>query len=111
MRPAQDSLTKASLSDTRFTMKMLKKMQVENIKSVCVSDKAAADFNEHASLYLKRTAWAGNVRLLLLQIDEDLDSDNTNVVLELVQARARRDSGHVPRKPRAHYGDAQQPPF
>lgn len=43
-------------------MKMLKKLQVENIPSFTVSDRAAADFQEHAALYLQRTAWAGNVR-------------------------------------------------
>ncbi|KAM0751744.1 FAD/NAD-P-binding domain-containing protein [Meredithblackwellia eburnea MCA 4105] len=45
---------------TRYAMKFLKKLQTEGIKTFTVKDKAAADFNEHAALYLKRTAWAGN---------------------------------------------------
>ncbi|KIK70801.1 hypothetical protein GYMLUDRAFT_184786 [Collybiopsis luxurians FD-317 M1] len=46
-------------SMTRCFMKILRKMQTENILSMQVKDKAADDFNEHRELYLKRTAWAG----------------------------------------------------
>ncbi|KAF5385429.1 hypothetical protein D9757_005446 [Collybiopsis confluens] len=44
---------------TRCLLKILRKMQTENIVSMQVKDKAADDFNEHRELYLKRTAWAG----------------------------------------------------
>ncbi|KAJ7771566.1 FAD/NAD-P-binding domain-containing protein, partial [Mycena metata] len=36
-----------------------RKMQMENIKSIKVKDKAADDFNEHQELFMKRTAWVG----------------------------------------------------
>ncbi|KAJ7184393.1 FAD/NAD-P-binding domain-containing protein [Mycena filopes] len=45
--------------DTSAFMKIIKKMQMENIKSVKVKDKAADDFNEHRELFLQRTAWVG----------------------------------------------------
>jgi hypothetical protein len=41
-------------------MKIIKKMQIENIKSIKIKDKAADDYNEHRELYVKRTAWVGN---------------------------------------------------
>ncbi|THV00416.1 FAD/NAD-P-binding domain-containing protein [Dendrothele bispora CBS 962.96] len=44
---------------TRCFMKIIKKMQTENILSVTIKDRAADDFNEHRELYLKRTAWSG----------------------------------------------------
>lgn len=46
---------------TRCAMSMVKKMQTECIAKMEVSPKAVADFNEHAALYLQRTAWAGQV--------------------------------------------------
>lgn len=48
---------------TRCVMSMVKKMQVECITKMEVSPKAVADFNEHAALYLQRTAWAGQVSI------------------------------------------------
>ncbi|KAJ6488487.1 FAD/NAD-P-binding domain-containing protein [Mycena vitilis] len=44
---------------TSAFMKIIKKMQRENIKSMKIKDKAADDFNEHRELYVKRTAWVG----------------------------------------------------
>ncbi|KAJ6582825.1 FAD/NAD-P-binding domain-containing protein [Mycena sp. CBHHK59/15] len=40
-------------------MKILKKMQTENIKAIKIKDKAADDYNEHRELYVQRTAWVG----------------------------------------------------
>ncbi|KAK0246370.1 FAD/NAD-P-binding domain-containing protein [Armillaria nabsnona] len=40
-------------------MKILKKMQMENITTMTINSKAVDDFNEHRELYLKRTAWSG----------------------------------------------------
>ncbi|KAJ7226314.1 hypothetical protein C8J57DRAFT_1252736 [Mycena rebaudengoi] len=40
-------------------LKMIKKMQRENITSVTIKDKAADDFQEHQEMYVKRTAWIG----------------------------------------------------
>ncbi|KAJ7677213.1 FAD/NAD-P-binding domain-containing protein [Mycena rosella] len=41
-------------------MKIIKKMQMENITAIKIKDKAADDYNEHRELYVKRTAWVGN---------------------------------------------------
>lgn len=43
---------------TSSFMQIIRKHQIENITSMTVKPKAAADFAEHARLYLKRTAWA-----------------------------------------------------
>ncbi|KAJ7243363.1 FAD/NAD-P-binding domain-containing protein [Mycena haematopus] len=45
---------------TSAFMKIIKKMQTENIKAIRIKHKAADDFNEHRELYVKRTAWVGN---------------------------------------------------
>ncbi|KAJ7349078.1 FAD/NAD-P-binding domain-containing protein [Mycena albidolilacea] len=44
---------------TSAFLRIIKKMQTENIKSMRIKDKAAADYNEHRELYVKRTAWIG----------------------------------------------------
>jgi hypothetical protein len=37
---------------------MIKKIQLENIKSVTPPPEVALQFQDHADLYLKRTVWA-----------------------------------------------------
>ncbi|KAJ7796872.1 FAD/NAD-P-binding domain-containing protein [Mycena olivaceomarginata] len=44
---------------TSAFLRIIKKMQTENIKSMRIKDKAADDYNEHRELYVKRTAWVG----------------------------------------------------
>ncbi|KAJ7063538.1 FAD/NAD-P-binding domain-containing protein [Mycena amicta] len=46
-------------SYTGAFLKIVRKMQVENILSITIKDKAADDYNEHQELYVKRTAWVG----------------------------------------------------
>jgi len=43
---------------SRSFMKIIQKVQRENIASIQIKQKATEDFVEHAKLYLKRTAWA-----------------------------------------------------
>ncbi|KAK9898968.1 FAD/NAD-P-binding domain-containing protein [Cystobasidium minutum MCA 4210] len=43
---------------SRSFMKIIQKIQRENITSMQIKKKATEDFVEHAKLYLKRTAWA-----------------------------------------------------
>ncbi|CAK5280944.1 unnamed protein product [Mycena citricolor] len=45
---------------TTMFLKIIKKLQMENITAIKIKDKAADDFNEHRELYVKRTAWVGN---------------------------------------------------
>ncbi|KAJ7184364.1 FAD/NAD-P-binding domain-containing protein [Mycena filopes] len=45
---------------TSAFMKIIKKMQTENIQSIQIKAKAAQDYNEHKELYVQRTAWVGN---------------------------------------------------
>ncbi|KAJ7043072.1 FAD/NAD-P-binding domain-containing protein [Mycena alexandri] len=45
---------------TSAFMKIIKKMQTENIQSMQIKPKAAQDYNEHKELYVQRTAWVGN---------------------------------------------------
>ncbi|KAJ7221713.1 FAD/NAD-P-binding domain-containing protein [Mycena pura] len=44
---------------TGAILRIIKKMQIENIQSIKIKDKAADDYNEHRELYVKRTAWVG----------------------------------------------------
>ncbi|KAF7305151.1 hypothetical protein MKEN_01230300 [Mycena kentingensis (nom. inval.)] len=46
-------------SYTDAFLKIIRKMQLENIKSFTIKPKAAADYNEHKDLYVQRTAWVG----------------------------------------------------
>ncbi|KAF7323243.1 hypothetical protein HMN09_00105100 [Mycena chlorophos] len=46
-------------SYTGAFLKAIRKMQLENIKSMTIKDKAADDYNEHRQLYVQRTAWVG----------------------------------------------------
>ncbi|EIM90702.1 FAD/NAD-P-binding domain-containing protein [Stereum hirsutum FP-91666 SS1] len=45
---------------TKCFLRVLKKMQTENITTMSIRPRACDDFNEHRELYLKRTAWSGN---------------------------------------------------
>jgi hypothetical protein len=44
---------------TRYMFAVITKAQVENIKSVTPKPQLAADFRQHADLFLKRTSWTG----------------------------------------------------
>jgi hypothetical protein len=46
-----------SMPVTRCFLRIIKKMQMENITCITVKEQAVSDFNEHRELYLKRTAW------------------------------------------------------
>lgn len=46
----------------RYIVRMLKKCQIENIKSVTVRAEATREFTEHTHTFLPRTIWAGNCR-------------------------------------------------
>ncbi|KIW25994.1 uncharacterized protein PV07_09126 [Cladophialophora immunda] len=44
---------------TDYIIKVLKKVQLEDIKRIQVKRSVAEDFTRHSDLYLKRTAWSG----------------------------------------------------
>ncbi|KAJ5355635.1 hypothetical protein N7517_010244 [Penicillium concentricum] len=46
----------------RYIVRMLKKCQIENIKSVTVRAEAVREFTQHTHTFLPRTIWAGNCR-------------------------------------------------
>jgi len=47
---------------TRYFNTMIRKIQLENIKSVAPRMDVALEFQEHADLYLKRTVWDSDCR-------------------------------------------------
>jgi hypothetical protein len=47
---------------TKYILTAVKKMQLENIKSLQPRQDVCESFAEHADLFLKRTAWAGVCR-------------------------------------------------
>lgn len=46
----------------RYIIRMLRKCQVENIKSVTIRAEAVREFTEHTHTFLPRAIWAGNCR-------------------------------------------------
>ncbi|OAG43116.1 hypothetical protein AYO21_02735 [Fonsecaea monophora] len=47
---------------SRYVVRMMKKVQIEGIKSVCVRTDAVRDFTQHCRVFLPRTVWAGPCR-------------------------------------------------
>lgn len=47
---------------TKYMLDVITKLQTENLKSLTPSARAAADFRQHADLFLKRTAWTSSCR-------------------------------------------------
>ncbi|KIW84398.1 hypothetical protein Z517_03648 [Fonsecaea pedrosoi CBS 271.37] len=47
---------------SRYVVRMMKKAQIEGIKSVCVRTDAVRDFTQHCRVFLPRTVWAGPCR-------------------------------------------------
>ncbi|KAL2797340.1 hypothetical protein BJX66DRAFT_348949 [Aspergillus keveii] len=45
-----------------YICKVIRKVQTENIKSICVRPSAVAEYNEHVHEWLKRTVWTGGCR-------------------------------------------------
>ncbi|KAI0154842.1 hypothetical protein GGR57DRAFT_502038 [Xylariaceae sp. FL1272] len=44
----------------RYITRIIKKCQVEGIKSICPQDAAIADFSEHIAAFMPRTSWAAS---------------------------------------------------
>ncbi|OAA59737.1 Flavin monooxygenase-like protein [Niveomyces insectorum RCEF 264] len=47
---------------TKYMLRMIRKAQTQDIKSVVVTQEAVDDFNEHVDEYMKRTAWSTHCR-------------------------------------------------
>ncbi|BFZ61121.1 hypothetical protein YB2330_002179 [Saitoella coloradoensis] len=47
---------------SHYLLKLIKRLQTENIRSLSPQQDATDDFNAHAQLFLKRTAWATHCR-------------------------------------------------
>lgn len=47
---------------SRYVVKMMKKVQIEGIKAVCVRSEAVREFTQHCRVFLPRTVWAGPCR-------------------------------------------------
>lgn len=47
---------------TKYMLRMIHKFQTQDYKSVCVTEEAANDFNDHIDVFMKRTAWSTHCR-------------------------------------------------